>query len=131
MFRFARLLGNRSSGDPDALSPPQYILLRTLDKAGAMRVSDVATHLGVTNPAASMLLNAMTADGLVDRDSDPDDRRVTLVSVSDAGAEKLARAEDVRRRFMRRVTSALEPHELESMIKGLNELADAIAAERD
>jgi DNA-binding MarR family transcriptional regulator len=130
MFRFARLIGSRhESGEPDALSPPQYMALKALDAAGAMRVSDVASHLGVTNPAASMLLQTLSEEGLVDRSPDPADRRVTLVSVSEQGATRLAGAENTRRRFMERVISRLSQEELGGMIRGLRELADAITDE--
>lgn len=128
MFRFARVIGSHAIGD-EALTPPQYMVLRALDRAGAMRVSDVASYLGVTNPAASMLLHEMTEEELVCRESDPKDRRATLLSVSEKGAVAIALAEEVRRGFVKRITSRLSTEELRTMIHGLNELADAIAEE--
>lgn len=131
MFRFVRLMGSlHEDTDTDALSPPQYMLLRALDSGGAMRITEVATRLGVTNPAVSMLLNSMGEAGLVARAADPEDRRATLVSVSDLGRERLAKAEVTRRGFMERVMSKLTPEELSGLLHGLHELADAIAAEK-
>ena len=133
LFRFARAIGSQaeSDGEEQSLSPPQYMVLRALQRTGPMRVSDVAAHLGVTNPAASMLLQVMTEQGLVEREPDPTDGRATLLSLSPAGSTRVAEAEETRRRFMKRVTSRLSADDLRTMIRGLNELADAIAAETD
>ena len=133
LFRFARAVGSHAEGHEGAppLSPPQYMVLRALQRSGSMRVSDVASHLGVTNPAASMLLQAMSEQGLVDREPDPTDGRATLLSLSPQGHTRVTEAEETRRRFMKRVTSRLSADDLRAMIRGLGELADAIAAESD
>ena len=129
LYRLARVMNAQPDQGSGALTPPQYLVLRLLHMTGPMRISDVAAHMGVKNPAASMMLHAMFEHDLVTREEDPDDRRATLVSVSKAGEKALHAAEESRRAFFRRVTQKLDPGEWAVVIKGLNELADAASAE--
>ena len=129
LYRLARVMNAQPDQGSGALTPPQYLILRLLHMTGPMRISDVAAHMGVKNPAASMMLHAMFEHDLVTREEDPDDRRATLVSVSKAGEKALHAAEENRRAFFRRVTQKLDPGEWATVIKGLNELADAASAE--
>jgi DNA-binding MarR family transcriptional regulator len=125
LYRIARIMAPSHDQAPGSLSPPQYLVLRLLEKAGPMRVSEVAGQMGVKSPAASMMLNAMYENGLVDREQDPDDRRATLVSVSERGETALHEAEKTRREFMRQVTGELDSEEWGTVIRGLNTIADA------
>jgi DNA-binding MarR family transcriptional regulator len=125
IHRFARLMGSQADKLDDRLSPPQFMALRHLEHAGPMRVSELAAQLGVKSPAASMMLNHLFEDHLVDRDEDPDDRRATLVSVSEEGRRELRAAEKKRRVFMRSMTGRLSDEEIDAIVTGLNKLADA------
>jgi DNA-binding MarR family transcriptional regulator len=60
--------------------------LATLDKTGPRRITDLAVAEGVTQPAMTVLVRVMEEAGLVERKGDPSDRRVTLVSLTEAGA---------------------------------------------
>jgi DNA-binding MarR family transcriptional regulator len=133
VFRLARLMATHLEHRASAwtLSPPQYMVLKTLEREGTLRVSDVAEHMGVGAPAASMILHALTEEGLIDREQDSQDRRATLVSVSESGRSSLARAEEERRAFMKDVTSRLSPEDIRVLIRGLSEIAEAIAAVGD
>lgn len=129
LYRFARLMGAQADKFDDRLSPPQFMVLKVLENKGPMRVSDVAAHLGVKNPAASMMLHAMFEHELVDRTPDPDDRRATLISVSKLGARELRLAEKSRQGLMRNITARMSDEEITSLISGLNTLADSAMAE--
>jgi DNA-binding MarR family transcriptional regulator len=131
LYRLAKVMAPSHDTGDNRLSPPQYLVLRLLERSGPMRVSDVASSMGVKNPAASMMLNHMFEHDLVAREPDPDARRATLVSLSHHGAEALHEAEDVRRAFMRSVVPQLEPAEWATVLRGLNLLADAAAEQID
>ena len=107
LYRLARLLGQRSSEGGDLLPVPHYMMLRTLEQMGPMRVTDIATHLGAKNPAVSMLLHVLDDEGYINRAPDSTDRRATLISLSKAGNTRVVLAEEQRREFMRNVTSKL------------------------
>jgi DNA-binding MarR family transcriptional regulator len=66
-------------------------------KRGQCRVSDLADDLGVTHSGASRIVDRMEAEGLVARTSNPDDRRSSLISLTNRGIEVRAQAEDLMR----------------------------------
>src|ERR1700733_10246448 len=70
---------------PRDLSLPSLATLSTLDRTGPRRVTDLAVIEGVTQPSMTALVTALERGGLVARHSDPADRRVTLVALTDEG----------------------------------------------
>lgn len=68
----------------------QWRALSILSREGAMRLGELATASRATQPGMTRLVGQMADQGLVLRQSDPADSRVTLVSATDAGASALA-----------------------------------------
>jgi DNA-binding MarR family transcriptional regulator len=73
--------------------------LATLERSGPARLTALATHEGVTQPAMTQLISRLQDAGLVRREADPDDGRVVRVSITDDGRAVLAarRAERTQR----------------------------------
>ena len=97
------------------LDGAEYLLLRTLEDLGPMDISTLASALGVDPSTVGRQVGAMHADGLVDRAPAPDDRRRTIISVTDEG---LRRTETVRRRRRDNLQELLEgwtPEDLETL----------------
>jgi DNA-binding MarR family transcriptional regulator len=63
--------------------------LRMLDREGPRRLSDLALREGVSQPAMTQLVTRLERDGLARRQADPDDARVVLVAITDAGRSVL------------------------------------------
>lgn len=59
--------------------------LATLARTGPRRITDLAVSEGVTQPAMTVLVRVMEESGLVERRGDAADKRVTLVSLTEAG----------------------------------------------
>ena len=78
----------------DTLDRAEYLLLRALDEAGPMRISALATLLGLDPSTAGRQVAVLQTGGLVEREPDPADRRCTVVTPT---AEGLARMRHVRR----------------------------------
>jgi DNA-binding MarR family transcriptional regulator len=117
LYRYAMLLGmvtdegsagQRDPGDPAAAGAALYALvaavvrrgpremsltslstLATLDRTGPRRITDLAVIQGVAQPSMTVLVTALERSGLVERRGDPADRRVSLVSLTAAGADLL------------------------------------------
>lgn len=74
------------------LSPARWRLLMTLryqaDDLGAS-IREIAGHLEIKEPTVTSTVDRAARDGLVQRTSDPDDRRVTRVVLTDAGHETI------------------------------------------
>jgi DNA-binding MarR family transcriptional regulator len=61
--------------------------LSTLERTGPRRITDLAVAQGVTQPSMTALVTALERSGLVERLSDPSDKRVTLVAVTPEGSQ--------------------------------------------
>ena len=70
--------------------------LDALDRSGPQRISDLVSREAITQPAMTSVVARLAASGLVERRPDPTDGRATLVSITDAGREHLARRHALR-----------------------------------
>jgi DNA-binding MarR family transcriptional regulator len=86
--RTARRLRQEAGED---LSPSQAAALATIDRHGPLTPSELATRERIQRPTATRVIARLEEAGLVDRTSDPDDRRSCLVGLAPAGCELLAR----------------------------------------
>lgn len=67
------------------LNQSQVAALVHLDRIDQLTQSDLARRLGMRKAAASTLIEGLEGKGLVERSRGRDDRRVQLVSITDAG----------------------------------------------
>ena len=81
----------RRPGDTLDLTPSRYTALATLAKRGPLRAGDLAETMGIARPTMSRLADALVESGWVARAPDPEDRRASLLTLSDAGRELLER----------------------------------------
>lgn len=72
---------------PWDVSPSQLRALGTLMRHGSVRPSTLAEHLGIAPRSATEVVDALEERGFVRRETDPADRRATLVAVTDHGRE--------------------------------------------
>jgi DNA-binding MarR family transcriptional regulator len=92
-----RLIGLfRSLSPPDGLSLTAAATLATLDRSGPCRLTALAAHEGVTQPAMTQLVDRLQVMGPLDRVPDPADGRVVQVRLTGEGRALLARRRAVR-----------------------------------
>jgi len=87
---------SRETLAPWDVTPSQLRALGTLMRHGAARPGALAKHLGIAPRSATEVVDALEQRGLVRRETDPDDRRATLVVVTDAGRELAAAVRKAR-----------------------------------
>jgi DNA-binding MarR family transcriptional regulator len=107
------------------LSMPQVSALFRLHYRGSCAISDIATHLGVTNAAASQMVERFVQQGLVERVEHPDDRRVKLISLSPRGQALIKQAIEARRQWMDALPCQLTAHQQQAIIGALRLLTGA------
>lgn len=109
--------------EPLGLTPAQSRALRTVARAATpMRMGELAQRMGIVPRSATSLVDALVTDGLLERATDPDNRRVVLVSLSAGGQqvqEKMARA---RAQAATRILSPLTSDEIERLLVLLDTL---------
>ncbi len=106
------------------LTMRQVLALYVLS-AGQRRVSDVATMLGISLPAASGLIDRLAGSGLVDRQRVERDRRLVLCELTDEGRQALTEVLRIGRMRLERVLTALSVPDLEIVERALDLLIAA------
>ncbi|NPA31985.1 MAG: MarR family transcriptional regulator [Chloroflexi bacterium] len=109
--RFARERG---------LSVGQLMVLRQLQFNGPCTVSDIAQRMGVTNAAASQLLDRLVEQGLVVRRENPADRRSKSVVLTPAGLQVLEAATRWHERWVNDLLARFSPAEAETVRQALH-----------
>lgn len=89
------------------LGMPQIAALFRIRGHPGCGVGDIATHLDITNAAASQMLDRLVRLGLVDRREDPADRRGKLLSLTEAGSSMLREGLDARMEWIEELVSRL------------------------
>jgi len=112
---------SRQSG----LSMTQISVLFRLHYGGSCGVSDLGEHLGVSNAAASQMVDRLVGMDLLKRSEDPADRRVKTLALTPKGAALVLDSIEARRRWMEDLTTAFTVEQQEEIITALTMLTQA------
>jgi DNA-binding MarR family transcriptional regulator len=114
----------------DAPPAPRHIaaLMQVVGDEG-MSVSTLAGRLGVSLATASQVVTDLEAGGLVQRDEDPDDRRRTLVTITETHRALAQAILDTRLRPVQRALDRMKPAEQRAVVRGLQLIADELDSE--
>jgi DNA-binding MarR family transcriptional regulator len=74
---------------PREISLTAASVLRTIERTGPRRVTELAVTEHVTQPSMTAIVATLVKLGLVERRSDPADQRVVLVALTAVGAEHI------------------------------------------
>ncbi|CAN5316350.1 MarR family transcriptional regulator [soil metagenome] len=83
--------------DRDDLSASAALVLNRLHREGPMRLTALAAAEGASQSGMTQLVQRMQCQGLLERSSDPDDGRASLVMLSAAGQQNWQNRAEVRR----------------------------------
>jgi DNA-binding MarR family transcriptional regulator len=85
----------------------------------------LATHLGVSAPTASGLVDRLTRQGYARREGDAHDRRYVRHELTERGHELVAELEREGRALMTAILGRLSDTELATLVRGLESLLAA------
>jgi DNA-binding MarR family transcriptional regulator len=122
--RFRRAL-KRTAGPPIGTGLPesQAELLRLISRQPGISVREAAAELGLAPNTASTLVSRLTADGLLVRTVDPDDRRVGRLQLTDSAQHLADESRAARRAALRTVLDRLDGDQLDTLTSGLAVMA--------
>jgi DNA-binding MarR family transcriptional regulator len=106
---------------PWDISPSHLRALRVLTRRGTMRLSELSDHLHIAPRSATEVVDALESRDLVQRRPDPDDRRATLVEVTEHGVSVL---DAIRGTEAERVFGRLSPADRAHLARILRKLRD-------
>ena len=107
------------------LSMPQFSTLMRLYYRGGCGISDISTHLDVTAPAASQLVDRLVQMGLLERGEDPNDRRAKQVTLSAKGRDLVEKGIEARNRWSEELAVKLTSEQRGVVIEALTYLTNA------
>lgn len=97
--------------------------LSTLSRSGPLRLTDLAAAEGVAQPSMTSLVTSLERNGLVERRTDPADRRVVLVALTDAGRDHLGTRRATGARWYTDLVDQLSEQDIASLAAALPALA--------
>jgi DNA-binding MarR family transcriptional regulator len=108
------------------LSRSQIGTLFRLYHHGPNTVNDLADHLDVTNAAVSQLLNQMIDMELIERSTDPKDRRVKLIALTEKGRQVTEETKRSRHIWVKDFANYLTDEEQQKLLPTLELLNDRL-----
>ena len=110
--RTARRLRQEAGAD---LSPSLISALASIDRHGPVTPSELAAHERVQRPTATRVLARLEGAGLIERASDPADRRSSLISVSADGRTLLRRQRTRKDLYLARRLASLDADDVATL----------------
>ena len=108
--------------------PVWLVLLNLKVRRTIANQRELAHAVGIREATLTHHLNAMESGGLLTRRRDPENRRVHVVELTDAGEAAFARLRDAAVAFDRRLRRGISAEELSECERLLDRLAANVAA---
>ncbi len=122
-----RLIGSHASEFTEVgITMAQAKVLYVVMAAGRLRMSELAARLGIGSSSATELADRLVEIDLLERHSDPDDRRQVVVTTTPEAEALLERFRELNLRQLRDLLSRLDADELAVVDRSLAILDRAI-----
>lgn len=115
-------------------SQTQWRVLITLSERGALSIGELAPATFVESSAVGRAVARMERDGLVMRESDPEDRRITRVSLSPEGRLRMEELKSVVVAEINRLLDGFAEEDVRTLnayLLRISQTADETARRRD
>jgi len=106
-----------------------YPILARVGDEGVIRLTDLSAAMGLDTSTVSRQVQHLTAKGLVERTPDPDDGRASVLSLTRAGRDALARIRAVRRDLLDSVFEGWTQKDQRDLARLLGRLTSAFAGQ--
>ena len=110
-------------------SPTDHWLLRAIVERGTVRMSDLAAWQGVDKSTITPQVRRLEVRGLVERQVDPGDRRVSLLSATEQGRTVVTTAQEAGASFFDAVLAEWSELDRETLATLLGRFAAGLEAQ--
>jgi len=100
----------------------EMVVLILVKKQHAVTIQQIATHLKITMPTASVLLDKLQNNNLIDRFQNPNDKRSTLVKLSPKAEKIIAKLIKAKNQKIKLCLSYLSPDDKQTLFQILDKL---------
>ena len=132
---FDRLMHRLMAGHAPELNAIELTMSQTkamyvVLAAGQLRMTELATRLGITSSTATGVVDGLVGMGLLARREDPADRRQVVVTATPEAETTLEHFRELNSRRMRQMLSHVAADDLELIERALHVLDAALAADQ-
>lgn len=115
------------STQEEELTGIQFFTLRLLAREGQLKVTDIASCLGVTLSAITGLINRLYKLGLVTRGQDDTDRRVVWITLTPKGQDLILELNEKRARMLAKLLQDLPPEDFQRLEALLDSICEKLS----
>ena len=127
--RLSRLWTGHAMLKSHGLTATQVFILRFLERCGESKASDLAKIAGLSPGAVTQVCDELVRLNYIVRSRSTEDRRVVLISVSDAGHDVLQEFMRIRSDHLKSVLARLEDSDASDFLRIIRKVVDIV--ERD
>lgn len=109
----------------DSLTLPQFRALVVLASRGPLRLTHLAEHLAVNPSTAMRMAERLAAAGMIDRSPNPDNRRESIASLTDAGRQVVEQVTSRRREEITAIVERMPADHLDRLAEALESFSAA------
>ncbi|WP_188987151.1 MarR family winged helix-turn-helix transcriptional regulator [Saccharopolyspora thermophila] len=109
----------------ESLTLPQFRLLVVLAGSGPRKLATVAEELGVNPSTVTRMVDRLVAADMVDRRPNPASRRESVLALTAAGADTVARVTARRRAEIARIVRRMPTAARRALVSALTAFAEA------
>jgi len=113
------------------MSVPQYRTLAFVYRNEGASLSEVCDHIGLTLPTMSTLVDGLVARGLVNRQTDPEDRRRMTLTLTEPGRARLQSARAATMAYLEERLRQLSASDRATITLAMRMLRDLFTGEKN
>ncbi len=107
------------------------LLFKLAAKGDSLRVTDLAEILGVDTPTVTRKVQQLEREGMVVRQTDPDDRRASRIRLTPAGSRTIERVRRARRVWLEQILQGWDDDDLSALADLLSCFAQDLERDLD
>lgn len=109
------------------LTSPEALVLGTIHRLGPSSLMEIARDLGQTHPSILRQIDLLEENGLIERKSHDQDRRVKVVHLTDKGRERMKQLKDIIIALNKQATQGISDEQRETTINQLKQYSRNLA----
>jgi DNA-binding MarR family transcriptional regulator len=108
------------------LSPSEIHCIEALENGERVSGNSIAERMGLSPSRGSRIIDHLIGKGLLNRQSDPLDRRISVISLTDRGRKIKSRVERAKGACEAKITEEMAADQIEQIKKNLGVLLDVL-----
>lgn len=110
------------------VSGPEFFLLRHIQMQGPRSISQLADQLALNQATVSNVVNSAQQKELVRKKKDSEDRRITIIQITDKGKKTVDQLQQQRFERLRNILNHLSTDELRTLEQIFSKLLDRLGS---